>query len=212
MLGLRTVDVVAIVLILVLLVLVVFLLILGRELLLHRSRQDKETLMFPIFGKPYMMRVSTGVVVLILAVVTFLAGLVVLSDLVTKSGKEPELSPVSYFFSSALAQESQDSPLAGWAYLGPKGNRDEWVFSSLAGQTGQTGMDIRRASRDVPIRVDHYDDFTGTIVGNLLGHAEPEVRGEVTEGQCVRVEDSAVVGFLDMTWIQVEVVSCPADP
>ena len=170
--------------------------------------------MFPIFGKPYMMRVSTGVAVLILAVVTFLVGLVVLRDLVTKSGREPELSPVSYFFSSALAQESQeqsnqDSPLAGWAYLGPKGNRDEWVFSSLA---GRTGMDIRRASRDVPIRVDHYDDFTGTIVGNLLGHAEPEVRGEVTEGQCVRVEASAVVGFLDMTWIQVEVVSCPADP
>lgn len=65
-----------------------------------------------------------------------------------------------------------------------------------------------QARQPAALRDDHYTDFTGTIVGWLFGHHEPNVVATVGPGECVRVEDGTVVGLFGQIWIAVETVPC----
>lgn len=80
-----------------------------------------------------------------------------------------------------------------------------WLDSA----TGQpVAFQIMQARQPAALRDDHYTDFTGTIVGWLFGHHEPNVVATVGPGECVRVEDGTVVGLFGQIWIAVETVPC----
>lgn len=86
-----------------------------------------------------------------------------------------------------------------------KSRTEGWVY---APEGSFIGDDIKEAQRRAPLRDNHFDDLTGTILGKLLGYGKPDVVGQIKPGDCVRVGESTVVGF-GKTWMHVKKVQCP---
>ena len=63
-----------------------------------------------------------------------------------------------------------------------------------------------RTTQPVTLLENHYERFTGSLVGFLLGYREPESSGQLGSGACVRVTDQAVVGN-GHDWRRVEWVN-----
>ena len=95
--------------------------------------------------------------------------------------------------------DAQPPAATGWVYLGPEGEAGEWVFSPLHGPAESIAITpdgtIMRAERTVPLRENHYGDWTGTFIGALLGQDKPRILERLTPGACVRVLEGRECGF-----------------
>ena len=121
-------------------------------------------------------------------------------DLAINGGQDRQGSSALALVPTAAAEENKPKQ-EGWVYA-PEGS-----FTGLQGSS--IGERIMRAQRrSVPLRESYFDDFTGTFVGKLLGYAEPDVVGQLTRGNCVKVEEDRTVGFGKL-WMKVEKVECP---
>ena len=130
---------------------------------------------------------ATGIVCIVIGAALLWIG----ADLAYNAGRDSQLATALTLVSIAEAQEIPQTN-EGWVYA-PEG--------SFAGN------DIMRAQRYVPLRDNHFGDFTGTLVGKVLGYGEPDVVGEVQRGECVRVDNRTIVGF-GKVWMKVQKVEC----
>ena len=87
----------------------------------------------------------------------------------------------------------------GWVYVGPASDDSEWAFSleddtHSRSPTAMLQNNWIRAKQSIVIREDHYDTFTGTWIGELLGSTEPDVVGVIEKGARAYVYSEARVG------------------
>ena len=137
-----------------------------------------------------------GIVCIVIgAILLWFAG-----DLAINGGQDRQGASALALVPTAAAEENMPNQ-KGWVYA-PEGS-----FTGLQGNSiGERFMQAQR--RSLPLRESYFDDFTGTLVGKLLGYVEPDVVGQVTRGNCVKVEEDRTVGF-GKVWMKVEKVDCP---
>ena len=130
-------------------------------------------------------------------------------DLAIRGGQDGQGLSALALVPKAVAEENKSNKQKGWQKDWQKG----WVYAPEGSFTRPHGSSISdkimQAQRpSLPLRENHFDDFTGTLVGKLLGYAEPDEVGQVTHGNCVKVEEDRTVGF-GKVWMKVEKVDCP---
>ncbi len=142
---------------------------------------------------PGMLCIALGALLLILA--EFRAG-----------GSEDELPPpVSRLGLSVtlLAQERAPAADEGWTFLDPS------IYQTLVADESRN-VEIMQARRDVPLRADHFDALTGTLLGSVLGYRRPDVVATVEKGECIRVVERETVGVIwaDKVWLRAQKIEC----
>jgi len=175
------------------------LIVLGGWLLL-RKRKHRESgamkIRTPLMSFEFTGEGASGIACIVVGVI--LLGFA--ADLAIHGGQDRQGSSALALVPTAVAEEHKWKQ-KGWVYV-PEGS-----FTGLQGSSiGERIMQAQRQS--VPLRESYFDDFTGTLVGRLLGYAEPDVVGQVTHGNCVKVEEDRTVGF-GKVWMKVEKVECP---
>ena len=105
---------------------------------------------------------------------------------------------------SSVVMAAGQPPVEGWAYVGPGNSEpDQQAFATLL-RTPE--LEVMRTTQPVTLLENHYERFTGSLVGYLLGYREPENSGRLESGACVRVTDYAVVGN-GHDWRRVESIN-----
>ena len=142
---------------------------------------------------PGMLCIALGALLLILA--EFRAG-----------GSEDDLPPpVSRLGLSVtlLAQERAPAADEGWTFLDPS------IYQTLVADESRN-VEIMQARRDVPLRADHFDALTGTLLGSVLGYRRPDVVATVEKGECIRVVERETVGVIwaDKVWLRAQKIEC----
>ena len=143
---------------------------------------------------PGMLCIALGVILLILG--EFRTG-----------GSEDEVSslvsPRLGLGGTLLAQERAPAANEGWTFLDPS------IYQTLVAD-GSRNVEIMQAKRDVPLRADHFDALTGTLLGSVLGYRRPDVVATVEKGECIRVFERETVGVIwaDKVWLRAQKIEC----
>ena len=98
----------------------------------------------------------------------------------------------------------------GWAYVGrssaPQAGSAPQAQGPFATVIDAQDVTVMQTTASVPLFGDHYERFTGSLVGALLGYREPDRSGRLPSGACVSVSDWAIVGN-GHVWLEVEQIS-----
>ena len=122
-------------------------------------------------------------------------------------GSEDEVSPLgSLRLGLGATLLAQERPLAadeGWTFLDPS------IYQTLVADVSRN-VEIMQARRDVPLRADHFDALTGTLLGSVLGYRRPDVVATVEKGECIRVVERETVGVIwaDKVWLRAQKIEC----
>lgn len=151
--------------------------------------------------------VLEGAATAVLAVVCILAAVYLLTQAMAMySGGGYDESDNAHFLSivsTAVAAQEAARGGEGWAYLGPSNAVPE--KQSFTTIVRVPGIEVMKTTQRVTLLDDHYERFTGTLVGTLLGYRKPKRTGHLDAGTCVSVDDRTVVGN-GHTWLEVEVI------
>ena len=173
----------------------------------HMREPTMEIIMGPVkivIGKG---GVSTGIVCIAFgAFLLFLAWSMVVGGAPTASlSLSTTVLAQERFGQSTKTEPSPETAKGAWAYLGSEDRPDEWVFNTLIHAPDK--VEILQATANVNLYADHYDAWTGSLVGTLLRSEAPEVVDRIDGGECVYVRSRQVVG-LGKIWLNVVPLQC----
>ena len=148
----------------------------------------------------------TGPVGAVLAALCILGGIFLLSEAMDMfNGGAPDNGGRFWPGSSVVMAAGQPS-VEGWAYVGPGNTEPDQQASAFTTLLLTPELEVMRTTQPVTLLENHYERFTGSLVGYLLGYREPESSGQLDSGACVRVTDHAVVGN-GHDWRRVELIN-----
>ena len=124
----------------------------------------------------------------------------------------PSSAPLFAAQPSQTDPQEPDTPCTGWVYVGPAHDDSQWAFSveqstshsssamqEHAARAGEQQERLTnawiRAKQPTLLREDHYNDLTGTWLGNLFGVEEPDVIAVIGEDTRTHVQDEVRVGL-----------------
>ena len=108
----------------------------------------------------------------------------------------------------AYAQDNLNQISDGWTYFGYEKNPNIWNFSFVVGDfssmiSGQ--KTILKSKNHLNVRINRFEDFTGTILGFL--NPAPKIIGDLKVGECILIKSAESVGFSKI-WVEFERVEC----